>query len=234
MKIAAPKQLNELSKAIADRTAIVEQIDADIQRAEAASQEAATIAAELEALSRERAERKALAFVAKTTADVADLNAKEKKLELASRQAIEDGHAARIAIGLLQDRRSEVIAEANQLTEQRCQLAVEWLTSLREEAIDRYIEALESMGGPLADAVAADKLLAALGVFDGSGVMVREQVCAQGLIVPHSRKVKREGPSGLYDAPVDWVRNSQHGIAETQKLVAALQQSGFDVAIRQG
>lgn len=96
-----PKKIGDLSKTISDSINRIEEIDSDIRRAEAASQEASN----LDELSRERAERRALAFVAKTTADVADLNRREEELGRASRQSIEDGQAAWPAIGMLAEQR---------------------------------------------------------------------------------------------------------------------------------
>ncbi|AOA06901.1 hypothetical protein [Pseudomonas sp. TMW 2.1634] len=223
-----PEKISELSKAISEGAARIEQINSDIQRAEAASQVAATIATQLGELSRERAERKAMAFVSNTTADVADLNTREQELERASRQAIEDGQAATIAIGLLIEKRGGVVAEVKQLTQERHALTVEWLKELRHDAINRYIQVLVDIGAPLADALAADRALHALGAGEylASGMIKRIRIA--DFAIPNSYKVRRS-TSGIeiLDAPVPWLRDGTLGNIETKALADELREAGL-------
>ena len=224
----APKKISELSKAISEGIARVEQINSDIQRAEVASQEAAAITAQLGELSLERAERKALAFVDKTTADVADLNAREEELERASRQAIEDGQAAVIAIRLLVEKRAGIEVEIEQFTQERRDLAVEWLKQVRHDGINRYIQALGDLGAPLADAYAADRALSALGTDEYLVGVMLKRIRVADLGIPHAYKIRRsEAASEIYDAPVPWLLDGALGDTETRALADELRKAGL-------
>ncbi|NWD66396.1 hypothetical protein HX870_02005 [Pseudomonas gingeri] len=224
----APKKISELSKAISEGIARVEQINSDIQRAEVASQEAAAITAQLGELSLERAERKALAFVDKTTADVADLNAREEELERASRQAIEDGQAAVIAIRLLVEKRAGIEVEIEQFTQERRDLAVEWLKQVRHDGINRYIQALGDLGAPLADAYAADRALSALGTDEYLVGVMLKRIRVADLGIPHAYKIRRsEAASEIYDAPVPWLLDGALGDTEARALADELRKAGL-------
>jgi len=226
-----PKKIGELSKVISDGIARIEQINSDIQRAETASQVAATITTQLNELSRERAERKAMAFVDKTTADVADLNAREQELERASREAMEDGQAATIAIGLLIEKQASINVEVEQLKQERHGLTVEWLEQLRHDAINRYIQALVDIGAPLADAFAADRALSALGAgqYLVSGML--KKIRTADFAVPRSHKVQRSTTSvEIYDTPVPWLRDTMLGNAETKLLAEELGKAGVRIS----
>jgi hypothetical protein len=227
-----PEKISELSKAISERCNHTKQINSDIQRAEDASQEASAIASQLSELSRERAERKAMAFVNKTTADITDLNAREEDLERAGRQAVEDGQAATIAIGMLVEKRGGVAAEVKLLTQERHDLTVEWLKQLRHDAINRYIQVLVDIGAPLADACAADRTLHALGAgeFLAGGMLKRIRVA--DFAIPHSHKVQRSGINiDMYDTPVPWLRDATLGSLETQALAEELRKAGLKIAL---
>ncbi|NMX50130.1 hypothetical protein [Pseudomonas veronii] len=227
----APKKISDLSKAISEGFVIIEQINSDIQRAETASQVADTIASQLDELSRERAERRAMAFVCKTTADVADLNAREEELERASRQAIEDGQAATIAIGLLTEKQAGVMTEIEQRKQERHSLAVEWLKQLRHNAINRYIQTLVDIGAPLADACAADRTLHALGAGEFLATGLLERIRVADFAIPHSYKVQRDSASiKTFDAPVPWLRDKTLGDAETQALADELRNVGLNIS----
>jgi hypothetical protein len=227
-----PKKISELSKSISEGVARIEQINSDIQRAEAASQVAATIKTQLGELSRERAERKAIAFVDKTTADIADLNAREEELERASRQAIEDGQAATIAIGLLVEKRDGIVVEVEQLKQERRGLTVEWLKEQRHDAINRYINVLGDIGAPLADACAADRVMHALGAGEYLADKMLKRIRVLDFAVPHSHKVQRSNAGiEIYDAPVPWLRDYTLGDAETQAIAAELRKAGLNISL---
>jgi len=227
-----PKKISELSNAISEGAVRIEQINSDIERADAASQVAATIATQLGELSRERAERKAMAFVSKTTADVADLNAREEELERASRQAIEDGQAATIAIGLLAEKRAGVVAEVKQLTQEQHGLTVEWLKQLRHDAINRYIQVLVDIGAPLADACAADRAMHALGAGEYLLGRMLNRIRVADFAIPHSHKVQRSTTHiEMYDAPVPWLRDATLGNVQTQALADELRKAGLKITL---
>ncbi|PPA01106.1 hypothetical protein C4E44_26395 [Pseudomonas sp. MWU12-2312b] len=228
----APKKISELSKSITESVSCIEQINSDIQRAETASQEAAAIATQLGELSRERAERKAMAFVNKTTADIADLNAREEELERASRQAIEDGQAATIAIGMLVEKRDGIVVEVEQLKQERRGLTVEWLKQLRNDAINRYIRVLGDIGEPLADAFAADRAMHALGAGEYLVDRMIKRIRVADFAVPHSHKIQRSDVNiEIYDAPVPWLRDDTLGDVETQVLADELRKAGLNITL---
>lgn len=227
----APKKISDLSKAISEGFAIIEQISSDIQRAETAAQVADTIATQLDELSRERAERRAMAFVCKTTADVTDLNAREEELERASRQAIEDGQAATIAIGMLVEKRDGIVQEVEQLKQERRGLTVEWLKQLRNDAINRYICVLSDIGAPLADAFAADHAMQALGAGEHLVSKMIKKIRVADFAIPHSHKIRRSTSSiEIYDAPVPWLHDKTLGDAETQALADELRNVGLNIS----
>ncbi|ARB28959.1 hypothetical protein ATI14_0467 [Pseudomonas tolaasii NCPPB 2192] len=227
----APKKISDLSKAISEGFAIIEQISSDIQRAETASQVADTIAAQLDELSHERAERRAMAFVCKTTADVADLNAREEELERASRQAIEDGQAATIAIRILTEKRADRLAEVKQLKEERRERTIAWLKEIRHDAINRYIQVLAEIGGPMADACAADRTLHALGAGEFLATSMLKQIRVADFAIPNSYKVQRDTTSiKMLDAPIPWLRDEALGDAETQALADELRNVGLNIS----
>jgi len=229
-----PKKIGDLSKTISDSITRIEEIDSDIRRAEAASQEASNLAAQLDDLSRERAERKALAFVAKTTADVADLNRREEELERASRQAIEDGQAATLAIGMLAEQRATLEVEIRRCTEERNVLIVEWLKQQRHDAITLYIKVLTELGAPLSAALAADRALSAFGNDDCLVIDMVKRLRAADFAVPHSHKVRRpHAVTEIYDAPIPWLLDDTLGNADAKALIDELRKAGVELATAQ-
>ncbi len=235
MKTALQK-ITELSAILSAGQSKIDQHQADILRATTATLEAEKISAELAALSRQRAELKAQAFVAKTVADTTELDKQEKALERASRQAIEDGVAAEIAIGMLEQQINATQAELNSVAELRKQTAVAWLVDRREQAIDRYIAILKDMGQPLRDAKAVDVLLAALGNHDGTGDWIWKQIRHRGLVVPFSRMIERANSpttEPIYDMPFAWLQDSDLGAAEASKMAEDLRYAGLEVLTAQ-
>lgn len=229
-----PKKIGDLSKTISESITRIREIDSDIRRAEAASQEASNLAAQLDDLSRERAERKALAFVAKTTADVADLNRREEELERASRQAIEDGQAATLAIGMLADRRANLEAEIERCIQERKALSIEWLQQQRHEALTRYIKVLTELGGPLAAAMAADRALSVFGVYEGITAGMLQRLRSSGFAIPHSYKIPRyNNDNDIYDAPIPWLRDDTLGDDDAKALIDELRKAGVEMATAQ-
>lgn len=226
-------QIAAFSTAINAGLARIAEIDADILRATEATLEADKIHGELEALSNKRAELKARAFVEKTVADTTALDKEEKSLERAGRQAVEDGQAARMAIGMLEGSRAETQAEIESLSGQRKVVVVEWLTNRRDLAIKRYVAALGDLGAPLAEALAVDKLLAEIDARDNqTGSWLLNQVRAGGLVIPHSYKVVRPGREGaepIYDEPFSWMRDQTLGDSERDLLASELCKAGMEL-----
>lgn len=232
MKIALA-QITQHSAVINAGLAKITEIGADILRATEATQEASKIRGELEALSRQRAELKARAFVDKTVADTAELDKQEKALERAGRQAVEDGQAAAMAITMLEERRAEVQAEIDSVSGQRKDVVIAWLADHRDQAIKRYIAVLSDLGAPLAEAYAADKLLAEIDARDvQAGIWLLKQVRADGIPVPHAYKVARSGREGsepIYDAPFTWFRDEALGDLEAAQLMGKLREAGLEI-----
>lgn len=226
-------QIAAFSTAINARLAKIAEIDADILRATEATLEADKIHGELEALSNKRAELKARAFVEKNVADTTALDKEEKSLERAGRQAVEDGQAARMAIGMLEVSRAETQTEIESLSGQRKEVVVAWLANRRDLAIKRYVAALGDLGTPLAEAFAVDMLLAEIDARDKqTGNWLLKQVRAGGLVIPHSYKVVRPGREGaepIYDEPFTWLRDQTHGDKERALLVSELYKAGMEI-----
>ncbi|MBV6753018.1 hypothetical protein KV580_22095 [Pseudomonas chlororaphis] len=228
-------QITQHSAVINAGLAKIAGIDADILRATEAILEADKIVGELEALSKQRAELKARAFVAKTVADTAELDKQEKALARAGRQAVEDGQAAAIAIEMLKENRTEIQSEIEAVSEQRKEVVIAWLADHRDKAIKRYIAVLNDLGAPLAEAYAVDKLLAELDSRDSlDGDWLLKQVRYGGVIVPHSHKVERVDTGStkpIYDAPVAWLRDEALGEPESAKLLEDLRGAGLEMTL---
>lgn len=226
-------QITQHSAVISVGLAKIAEIDADILRATEATQEADKIHGELEALSKQRAELKARAFVGKTVADTAELDKQEKALERAGRQAVEDGQAAAMAITMLEEGRAEVQAEIDTVSGQRKEVVIAWLKDRQDKAIKRYISVLNDLGAPLGEAYAVDRLLAALDTRDEqTGNWLIKQLCSGAIPVPHAYKVVRPGRDGsapIYDAPFTWFRDDALGDPEAAKLMAELLEAGLEV-----
>ena len=226
-------QITKFSTAINAGLAKIAEIDADILRATEATLEAEKIHDELEALSNKRAELKARAFVGKTVADTTTLDKEEKSLERAGRQAVEDGQAAKMAIGMLEVSRAETQTEIESLSGQRKEVVVTWLANRRDLAIKRYVAVLGDLGAPLAEAFAVDKLLAEIDARDNqTGNWLLKQVRAGGLVIPHSYKVVRPGREGakpIYDEPFTWLRDQTHGDRERALLASELCKAGMEI-----
>jgi len=227
-------QITQHSAAISAGLARIADIDADIQRATQATQEADKIRLELEALSRQRAELRARAFVGKTVADTAELDKQEKALERAGRQAVEDGQAAAMAITMLETSRAELRAEVDSVEGQRKDLVIAWLKDRQDKAVKQYIAVLDNLANPLGEAYAVDRLLATLDARDEQiGNWLIKQLCAGAIPVPHAYKVERPGRQGsvpIYDAPFTWLRDDALGSPEVAKLMAELREAGMHIA----
>lgn len=230
-----PKALQDLTAAITAKQRERESTQADIERAISAAGKAEQLEAELAALSQQRAQRKADAFISRQSVDLADLDKQMDDLERASRLAREDGVAAALAIDLLQNRLAEIETAIAVAGEQRLALALSSLIDRREKAIDRYIKALVDLGPIVADAVAVDRTLSRLGHHvnaTGSWLLkkLRSDDC---LPVPHARHVERQNtPLGLVilDAPIPWLRDLALGDKDHAAMIAELQELGIDLS----
>lgn len=238
MKAAIPKEITDLSERITVAQRERDTITADIARAEEAAQQAERITAEIEAVSRERAERKALAFVSRQPADLAELDKQMAELERANRSALEDGTAAAMAAAILKEKLAQQEKAVVELEGERHAQALEWLDGCREKAIDRYIKALCDLGPVLAEAVAADRARFALG-FRGESVtdhLLKALRVEAALPVPFRHMVERKDDnqaSGgwpwpkIYDKPMVWLRDSTLGDREQAQFLAELQGAGL-------
>lgn len=231
MRITMPKEINELSASIAAARSEVDITRQNIARAEQAVKQAEGITAEIEAVSRKRAEQKALAFVTGKPADLAELDRQMHDLERANRSALEDGTAASLAVAMLTEKLAQQESVVTELEGARHTQALEWLASVREKAIDRYIKALNDLGPVLAEAVAADRARNALGVRGEStaAYLVKALNAKDALPVPHARLVERQGmPAGIVvmDKPIAWLRDDTLGDREHAQLIAELQSAG--------
>ncbi|MEA9997205.1 MULTISPECIES: hypothetical protein [unclassified Pseudomonas] len=230
----ALQTITELSAILTAGQSKIDQHRADILRATAATLEAGKLIDELALISRKRAELKAVAFVAKAVADTTDLDKQEKTLERASRQAVEDGLAAEIAIGMLEEQINTTQAELNEVTGLRQQTVVAWLLDRREQAIKRYIAVLAEIGQPVGEAKGIDTLLSALGIHDGVGHWIWKQLRHDGLPVPFGNMVERAnhpGTSPVYDLPFTWLRDNELGATEATKMLETLRGAGLELAI---
>ncbi len=228
MKMVLPKELIDLSAAIARKQGECDAIRADLERAAIASTAAEEITAELAALSQRRAELKAQAFISRQPADLTELDAKEEKLERASRSAREDGTAAAIAITLLNSQLEEAEIAIQQITEQRRELALKWLEDRRERALDRYVKALNDLGPIIAEAGAADLARGPLGDFNrrpGSWLLAEWRTTP--LPIPGSHMeywdANRERPK----MPIAWRRDIKHGVTEHDSLLVLFREAGL-------
>ncbi len=227
MKVSMPKEISELSTRIAAARSEVDVTRQGISRAEQAIQQADGITAEIEAVSRKRAEQKALAFVSGKPADLAELDGQMADLERANRNALEDGVAAAMALEMLTEKLAQQEQALAALTEERHTRALEWLSGCREKAVDRYIKALNDLGPVLAEAVAADRACVDLGFRGESPAehLLKALRHKDALPVPWHRRVEREGvPLGitLLDAPITWLRDTTLGDCELEQFVAEL------------
>lgn len=238
MKVTIPKEIADLGQRITVAQQERDTIAADIARAEEAAKQAERITAEIEAVSRERAQRKAMAFVSRQPVDLAELDKQMDELERANRSALEDGAAAAIAIEMLSERLAQQQKAIAELEGERQTLALEWLEGWREKAIDRYIRALNDLGPVLAEAVAADRARVALG-FRGESTaahLLKVLRTEHALPVPFRRMVERKEdyleaanfPSPkIYDKPIAWLRDETLGDREQAQLIVELQGAGL-------
>lgn len=227
MKITLPKEVVALAAEISAKRQTIEQHRADIARADTTAKKADEIAGEIEALSRKRAEHKALAFVAGKPADVAELDRKQDELERGSRQAREDGVSAALAITMLEAKIGEAEAEIEQLAEQRKSKTLEWFAAQREKAVDRYLDALRALGPITADAMAIESARRQVTGepfrFDDLFKAVR----TLEFPIPHNRKLDVGKYNDRYwRTPIEWMLDSDHGKPEREQLLALLQEQG--------
>jgi hypothetical protein len=225
MKIALPKEVLALGAAIRTSRQMIEQHRVDINRANAAAGEAERLNGEIEALSRKRAEHKALAFVAGKPADLAELDRKQDELERASRQAREDGVAAALAVTMLEAKIADIEAEVEQLAEQRKAKTLEWLAAQRESAIDKYLSALSAIGPIIADAMAAEAARRTIAQIGFRGDDPLAEVKAGVYALPKARgkwEKLQSGNDRWVPEPIDWVADREHGKHERDQLFAAL------------
>ena len=230
-----PKAVQDLTAAITAKQRARESIQGDIERAKAAAHKAEQMEAELAALSQQRAERKAQAFISRQSIDLADLDKQLDDLERASRLAREDGVAAALAIDLLQARLAEIEIAIAADDEQRLALVLSSLVDRREKAIDRYIKALVDLGPIVAEAAAVDLTLSRLGhhVNATGSWLLKELHNAGCLPVPRARHVERQNaPQGLFilDPPIPWLRDLALGDKDHAAMIAELQEVGIDLS----
>lgn len=238
MKVTIPKEITDLGQRITAAQQERDTIAADIGRAEEAAKQAERITAEIEAVSRERAERKAMAFVSRQPADLAELDKQMEELERANRSALEDGTAAAMAAVMLKDKLAQCEEAVTSLTEQRRQLALSWLDDRREKALDRYIKLLDDLGPLVAEMRAADKARRALGYFPAypgfsspSEWLLAALRDSDTLPVPSSRHVpvNPDNPmlKDVMASPVRWMRAPDFADREFEQIIAELQGAGL-------
>lgn len=228
MKVTMPKEITELSVRIDAARSEVETTRADIQRAEQAVQQAEGIAAEIEAVSSKRAEQKALAFVSRQPADLAELDRQMADLERANRSALEDGTAAAMATAMLAEKLAQQESTVAELDEARRSLAIAWLEDRREKAIDRYIKALVDLGPIVAEAMAADRARVSLGnALRQYGIWLRDSFKTNAPPMPHHKMLPNKFIPTLPVYPVSWLRDSTHGDAEHEQFIAELKSAGL-------
>lgn len=238
MKITIPKEIADLGQRITAAKQERDTIAADIARAEEASQQAERITAEIEAVSRERAQRKAMAFVSRLPADLAELDKQMAELESANRSALEDGTAAAMAAAMLKEKLAQCEEAISNFTEQRRQLALSWLDDRREKALDRYIKLLDDLGPLVAEMRAADKARTALGYLPAypglsspSEWLLAAVRSGDTLPVPSSRHVPVNPDNPMLKdvmvSPVRWMRASDFADREFEQVIAELQGAGL-------
>ncbi len=229
-----PKAVQDLTAAITAKQRERESIQVDIERAKSAARKAEQLEAELAALSQQRAQRKAHAFISRQSVDLADLDKQLDDLERASRLAREDGVAAALAIDLLQTRLAEIEIAIAAAGEQRQALVLSSLVDRREKAIDRYIKALVDLGPIVAEAAAVDITLSRLGHHvNATGTWLLKKLRSDCLPVPHARHVERQNaPLGLVilDPPIPWLRDLALGDKDHAAMIAELQEAGIDLS----
>lgn len=238
MKITIPKEIADLGQRITVAQQERDTIAADIARAEEAAKQVERITAEIEAVSRERAQRKAMAFVSRQPADLAELDKQMDELERANRSALEDGTAAAMAAVMLKEKLAQCEDAVTSLTEQRRQLALAWLDDRREKALDRYIKLLNDLEPLVAEMRAADKARSALGYlppFPGSSSCSEWLLAAMrngdALPVPSSRHVPVNPDNPMLKdvmvSPVRWMRAPDFADREFEQIIAELQGAGL-------
>jgi seryl-tRNA synthetase len=209
---ATIRDIAEGTDAINLHQAEAEKIKGDIERAREAVQEAEGFQAQIDAVSRKRAEAKAHAFVEGKKADTKELDKQEADLERASRQAKEDAAAAVLAIELLQEKLARVEAEIATLSDHRRQLTIDWLIDRRDKAIDRYIAAIVALEQHVIEAAAADQVRRSLdpGVaqhgkyrFIGEAMLKNALTC--NFALPRTHYVARREGLDILDPPVPWL-----------------------------
>lgn len=230
MKTHAPKDIQALSVEIEAKKAEIEVINVDIERAQAAVAEADRLDQDLEALTRKRAEHRALAFVAGKPADMAELDSQLEALERSSRSVREDGTAAALAIAMLEVKRADVEATTAALQEKRKQAIIDWLKERREKAIDRYMDLINSLGPILAEAAGADMLSQKISLLPSSrqeaGTWLLNEIKNGAIPFPFSRG--KQMRYGLL-SPFEWLRDPDLVERELQKFSSKLAAAGFEI-----
>lgn len=221
------KVIQALTDAIKLKEAELEKIAGDVARANDAVNEADQFQAQINEVSRKRAEAKALAFVDGRKADTAEFDRQEKELERLSKQAIEDSAAATIAIELLNAKSAAITQQISELDAQRKTAAVAWLAAYREASLDRYIKAIKELCDAAALAIAADGIIHSLQPRLGEGyfpVMLRE-LKEFDFPMPLHRHVEVPARPGARQSPARWnkfisPRGPEYGglIEELQRL----------------
>lgn len=207
MKTAVPKEVVAFTADIRAKRQSIEQHRTDIERAGTAAREAERIAGEIQALSDKRALAKAQAFIEGVEADVAELDRQEAELEKASRRSREDGKAGALAVQLLEGKIARAEADIARLEEDRKAKTLEWLSGLRERAIDKYMAALQALGPIVAEAMAAESARRAVtgGYFRSPDVLADARDVIRSLPIPGRMKLV-DLPSGDFRSysPIEW------------------------------
>jgi chromosome segregation ATPase len=230
MKTIVPKEIQALSAEIETKKAEIETINADIERAQLAVAEADGWEREMEALTKKRAEQRAQAFVSRQPADMAELDSQLEALERSNRTVREEGIAAALAISLLETKRSEVESATAALQERRKQATADWLKERSIKAIDRYIEALQSLGPVIAEAAGADHLRRrfeiASSIHREPGLWLLAEIKTN--MFPYPFTHAKQAHHGRVH-PFDWMRDLELAERESEKIRDELAAAGFDI-----
>ncbi|MGN6728605.1 MAG: hypothetical protein ACTHJG_02095 [Rhodanobacteraceae bacterium] len=228
--IAAPEQIFGVTANIVAKRSAIEKHRADIALARTAIDEARRLEGEIGACSRKRVEQKAMAFVEGTIADVSELDRQQEGLERASRQAREDGAAARLAVALLERKVAETEAVVAELMQQRKVMAVEWLGQRIEIALDAYLEALRALGPILAKVVALDLARTCIeGECKIAGLARYLLTFPRNVPIPFERQISVPGRPGVRTTPIEWMgmRKADFFKQEFAQVMAQLADAGL-------
>jgi hypothetical protein len=230
-----------LSDEIAAHQAKITELDEDIARAGVAVEAATRLDAELDALTRKRAEHKAAAFVARQPADMAALDEELLALESSTRAVREDGDAAALAIELLQAQRADVMEALRQAEASRKHAVDEWLLDHRDSEIQAYIAAINQAGPHAGEAAAAD--LARARLFPGHRLGGRHNSYGQLLLrgaawcdfgIPKGLFIRRREGLEVFDPPIPWLQaylasGQRQDEGRVNALLAQLREAGVPV-----